>query len=362
MPKDYYEVLGVSREASAEEIKKAYRQLAHKYHPDKKGGDAEKFKEINEAYQTLANKEKRSRYDQFGSDFPGGENGGGFSGFQGFQDFGNSGGFEFNFGEGGLGDLFGDLFSGFKGKGFGGRRGNDIGVDMEILFKEMADGAEKEIEIYKGVLCDKCQGSGAEPGSGFKKCEKCGGTGKIQTERRTILGSFAQTSICDECGGKGEVPEKICSKCSGEGKIKEKIKLKITIPAGIEDGQTISLEGQGEPGEKGGPAGDLYITIHVKPDSQFRRKGDDIWYKAEIPFSMAVLGGRIEIITLSGKVKMKIPAGTQNGKIFKIKGEGIKKMRGYGRGDEMVKIAVKVPKRLNRQQKKAVKELEENGL
>jgi molecular chaperone DnaJ len=359
MSKDYYEILGVSRDASSAEIKKAYRQLAHKYHPDKKGGSAEKFKEINEAYQTLSNKEKRSQYDQFGESFSNGGNGGGFSGFQGFN---NGGGFEFNFGEGGLGDIFGDFFSGFREKGFGGERGSDIGIDLEILFKEMAEGTEKEIEIYKGVICDKCQGTGAEPGSNFKKCDKCGGTGRIQTEKRTILGSFSQTSVCDKCGGKGEIPEKVCSKCSGEGKIKEKVKIRVTVPAGIEDGQTISLEGQGEPGGKGGQPGDLYLTVHVKADPQFKRKGDDIWYNAEIPFSLAVLGGKIEIMTLSGKVKMKVPAGTQNGKVFRIKGEGIKRLRGYGRGDEIVKIKVRVPKKLSRKQKKLLKELEENGL
>ena len=359
MSEDYYEVLGVSREADEAEIKKAYRRLAHKHHPDKKGGDVEKFKEINEAYQTLSDKDKRSQYDQFGHSTPGGENPGGFSGF---QDMNNGGGFEFNFGEGGFGDVFGDLFSNFKEKGSGAERGADVGVDVEILFKEMADGATKEIKIYKGVVCDKCQGSGAESGSKFKKCDKCGGTGQVQTERRTILGSFAQTSVCDQCGGKGEIPEKKCSKCSGEGKVKEDVKIEITIPAGIKDGQTISMEGKGEPGERGSLAGDLYVTVHVKPDPQFERRGDDVWYNAKIPFSIATLGGRIEILTLSGKIKMKIPVGTQNGKVFKLKGEGIKRLHGYGRGDEMVKIAVNIPRRLNRKQKRAVKELAENGL
>ncbi|MEA3273101.1 MAG: molecular chaperone DnaJ [Patescibacteria group bacterium] len=362
MPKDYYEALGVSREADEAEIKKAYRRLAHKYHPDKKGGDVEKFKEINEAYQTLSNKDKRSQYDQFGHSASGGDPGG-FSGFQGMN---NGGGFEFNFGEGGFGDVFGDLFSNFKEKGFGAERGaergTDVGVDVEILFKEMAEGVTKEIEIYKGVVCDKCKGSGAESGSKFKKCDECGGTGQIQTERRTILGSFAQTSVCDKCGGKGEIPEKQCSKCSGEGKVKESVKIEVAIPAGIKDGQTISMEGEGEPGERGSSAGDLYITVHVKPDPQFERRGDDVWHVAKIPFSMATLGGKIEIITLSGKMKMKIPVGTQNGKVFKLKGEGVKRLQGYGRGDEMVKIKVNVPRRLNRKQKKMVKELAENGL
>jgi molecular chaperone DnaJ len=353
--------LGISKDANAAEIKKSFRKLAHQHHPDKKGGDAEKFKEINEAYQVLSSPEKRAQYDRFGSgSFSGG--GGGRGGFEGFSG-GGAGDFGFDFSSGNFSDIFSDFFSGFQGEEeVGGRQGADVGVDLEITFLEMATGAEKELEIFKGMICSSCGGSGAEKGSGFKDCSSCGGSGKIRTERRTILGSIAQVIICPECKGKGKIPAKPCSSCRGKGIQKGKDRIKITVPAGIKDGQTLSISGRGEPGESGGRAGDLYVNIHVKPHPFWERKGDDIYYQAEIPFSLAVLGGKIEVPTLFSKVKIKISSGTPNAKIFRLRGEGVKRLSNYGSGDLFVKIKVEVPNRLTFGQKKLIKELKEKGL
>ncbi|MBD3245175.1 MAG: molecular chaperone DnaJ [Candidatus Moranbacteria bacterium] len=363
MAKDYYQILGVSKEASQEEIKKAYRSLAHKYHPDKSTGDEQKFKEINEAYQVLSNKEKRSQYDRFGQTFQGGGSTGGQAGGFDFSDFAGGKGFEFDFGQGGFGDIFGDIFSNFTGRGeTRASKGADIGVDLEIDFIEMAQGAQKEIEIYKQVVCDKCKGEGAEPGSKLEQCDKCKGSGQIKTQRRTILGTFAQTSTCDKCAGKGKIPEKKCQKCAGEGRVKDKEKIQITIPAGIRSGQTLNVERAGEPGKNNGPNGDLYVTVYVRPHHSFKRKKDDIWIDLEIPYSTAVLGGKIEVPTLNSKVKIKIPPKTSSGKVFRLRGEGIKKLYGFGSGDEMIKVMVDIPQKLNREQKRLIKELREKGL
>lgn len=364
MAKDYYNILGVPRDASEDDIKKAYRKLAHKYHPDKGGGDAEKFKEINEAYQVLSDKRKRAQYDQFGEAFARG-GAGGFEGFDFSQFGGKQGGFEFNFGAGGFEDIFGDLFSSYSGDPRSGRnqnRGNDIGIDLEILFEEAARGVERQVELYKSVKCPVCQGSGAEPGSKISTCDKCHGTGRMKTERRTFLGTFASVSTCDKCRGKGKIPEKKCGRCGGDGRVKETAKIKVFVPAGIRDGQAISMNGLGEAGQFGGPSGDLYITIHVKPHSQFKRKGDDIWHKVEIPFSMAILGGSIEVPTLNGNVRIKVPAGTSPGHVFKLKGEGFKHLEGFGQGDEFIEITIQVPKKLTGTQKKILEDLRNSGL
>ncbi|OGI26085.1 MAG: molecular chaperone DnaJ [Candidatus Moranbacteria bacterium RBG_13_45_13] len=373
MPKDYYNTLGVSKDASDDEIKKAYRKLAHKHHPDKTEGDEAKFKEVNEAYQVLSDKEKRSQYDQYGQTFEQAQSQGGFSGFNGFRDFSSfAEGFDFNFGRGGRSqssysgfeDIFGDIFeqAGFGGRGRRSarrRRGEDIQVDVEITFSEMAQGSEKEVELYKRVKCSKCHGEGVEPGSKKIKCPKCHGEGEVRTSRRTILGTFQQVSVCPECQGEGKIPEKKCAKCGGDGRVREYENIKIKIPAGIKDGQTIRLENLGEAGEKGGEAGDLYVNVHVLSDERFARDGDDIHSEAKISFSQAALGDKISIETIGGEVKLKIPAGTQSGEIFRLKGHGVKHLSRFGYGDHYVKIQVATPKNLTREQRELLQKLQE---
>lgn len=373
MSKDYYNTLGVSKDASDDEIKKAYRKLAHQHHPDKPGGNEAKFKEVNEAYQVLSDKEKRGQYDQYGQTFEQAQSqGGGFSGFEGFRDFSSfAEGFDFNFGSGsrngrggtsGFEDIFGDIFSqaGFGGGGRGRAkryRGEDIQVDVEISFQEMADGVEREMELYKRVKCERCHGEGVELGSKKVECSTCQGEGQIKTNRRTILGTFQQTSVCPDCQGEGKIPEKKCKKCGGDGRVREYEKIKVKIPAGIKSGQTIRLENMGEAGEKGGEAGDLYVNVHVVPDSRFERDGDDIRSEAKISFSQAALGDKIEIETIGGEVKLKIPAGTQSGEVFRLKGHGVKHLGHYGHGDHYVKIQVVTPRNLTRDQRDLLEKL-----
>jgi molecular chaperone DnaJ len=371
MSKDYYNILGVAKGATDDEIKKAYRKMAHKHHPDKQGGDEAKFKEANEAYQVLSDKEKRSQYDQYGQTFEQAQTqGGGFSGFEGFRDFSSyAEGFDFNFGggQGGFSDIFGDIFqqAGFGSDARGGRggrnrrryRGEDIQVDAEIAFQEMADGAEKEVELYKKVRCSRCQGEGVEPGNKKVECGKCEGAGEIRTARRTILGTFQQTSICPDCQGEGKIPEKKCKKCGGNGLTREYEKIKVKIPAGIKDGQTIRLENLGEAGEKGGEAGDLYVNVHVLSDERFSRDGDDIHSEVKISFSQAALGDKIAVETIGGEVKLKIPAGTQSGETFRLKGHGVKHLSRFGHGDQYVKIQVETPRSLTREQRELFEKL-----
>ncbi|MFH1175309.1 MAG: molecular chaperone DnaJ [bacterium] len=370
MAKNYYDILGVSRSASDEEIKKAYRKLAHQYHPDKQGGDEAKFKEINEAYQTLSDKAKRQQYDQFGQTFNGagaggfsGQNGGwDFSGFQrGFGGGTDKGGFNFSGFKVNLEDIFDDFFEGQAG-GRGAReksrpKGEDIAVDMEITFEEMVFGVEKEIKLYKAVKCAACGGSGAEAGSSLVKCAACGGAGQKQETRKTFLGSFTQVRVCPTCKGTGKIPEKKCRKCGGDGRIKDYETIKVEIPAGIEDGQALVLRGKGGAGEMGGAQGDLYIKIRLKPHPHFKREGANIFYTLFINFSEAALGGKVDVPTVEGEVEMKIPAGTQSGEIFRLRGRGIPS-RG-SRGDQFVEIKVATPKRLSRKAKKLLEELEE---
>lgn len=364
MAENYYDVLGVSKSATDDEIKKAYRKLAHKYHPDKSGGDEKKFKEINEAYQTLSDKAKRQQYDQFGRTFEqggfGGAQGGqGFGGFDfgGFQGFGQNQGFE-DFG-------FEDIFSNIFGGGFGGRTrarkkaGANVQVDMEISFEEMVKGTKRTINLYKKVVCNVCKGSGAEPGSKKETCPTCHGTGQVRRTVQSFLGSFSQVSTCPTCKGAGEIYSEKCHKCKGEGRTKEEQSIEVEIPAGIQDGQTLSLEGQGEAGEKGGPAGDLYINIKVNPHPKFKREGNNIISDEYITFSQAVLGDKITIDTIEGPIKMKVPPGTQSGEVFKIKGEGVPFLERRGRGDQLVRIKVQIPKNPNREQKRLIEKLRE---
>ncbi len=372
MTKDYYNILGISRGASDDEIKKAYRKLAHKHHPDKKGGDEKKFKEINEAYQTLSDKQKRGQYDQFGSTFEqAGAGGAGFEGFD-FSDIFNrargSGGVKFNFEDlGGFGDAFGDIFGNRRKEEATIRfRGEDISVDTEIALEEAAKGIERELNIYIRSICPGCHGSGAASGSKIKKCSTCQGSGRVQKTKRTFLGSFAQVETCSDCQGEGSRPEKTCSKCGGDGRVKETRKIKINVPAGIADGQTLQLSGQGEVGFR--PAsgksipGDLFITIHVKPHPYFQRKENNIHFVLEISLSQAILGDCVEIPVLGGKVKLKIPAGIQSGKVIKLSGKGLPYLQGRGQGDQMVIIKVKIPEKLTKKQKRIIEEIKKEGL
>ncbi len=372
---DYYKILGVDKNASDDEIKKAFRKLAHKYHPDKKDGDEKKFKEINQAYQVLSDKTKRQQYDQFGQNFEqaGAEQGfGGFSAqggpssgwdFSGFQGFGGGqegfGGFSSKGGRGsGWEDIFSDIFGGNESE-IRQKAGRDIQTDIEISFEEMVRGIKKELKLYKSAVCPVCQGTGGEPGAKEETCPECKGSGQIKKTVRSFFGTFTQASVCPICRGKGKIFSKKCHKCGGDGRIKEYATIQVNIPAGIQNGQTISLAGQGEAGELGAPAGDLYITIHVKPHEKFNRENDDIISSEEITFSQAALGDKIEVETIGEKLRMKIPSGTQSGEIFRIKGKGIPHLGGRGQGDHLVKIIVKVPKRLSREQKRLIKELGE---
>lgn len=353
---DYYKTLGVEKGSSEEEIKKAYRKLAHKYHPDKEGGDENKFKEINEAYQVLSDKSKRAQYDQFGQTFNNGAGGGGFEGFSGFGQ-GGFGGFS---GASGWEDVFSDIFGSRAGGGFRQEVGRDIQTDIEITFLEMVQGAKREIRLYKNVTCDECKGSGGAPDSKEETCPDCHGTGRIRKSIRTILGNIAQETVCDKCKGKGKVFSQKCKKCQGDGVRKEEKNITVEIPAGISDGQTISMRGEGEAGKFGAPSGDLFINIHVKRDTRFiRDEENNIISEEKISFAQATLGDKIDVETVEGKVSMKIPAGTQNGEIFRIRHMGVPFLRGGGRGHHLVKIRVVVPKKLSRREKELISELRE---
>jgi len=358
--KDYYQILGVSREASQDDIKKAYYNLAHKHHPHK-GGDENKFKEINEAYQVLSNKEKRDQYDRFGNVFEGGQ---GFPG-GGFQwNWGQRPDADFEFDLGDLGEMMEEMFGfGFSGKKKDVKKGSDIEIELEVSLEEALKGREKEITLEKFISCSRCQGKGAEPGTKAKECFSCRGTGQVQQIRRTPLGSFTRVSVCPECGGEGLKAEKPCNVCKGEGRIKKEEKINIFIPAGVDTNQLIKIEGKGDAGKKGSKAGDLYVRIFVKPHNLFKRKGDDLHTEVPVSFSQAALGDEVEIATLEGtKLLLKVPVGTESGKILKISGRGIPHFSGYGRGNLYVKLEVKTPKKLTRKQKELLEKLKEEGI
>lgn len=355
MAKDYYKILGVAKGASQDEIKKAYRKLAHQHHPDKSGGDAEKFKEINEAYQVLSDDTKRKQYDQFGQTFEGGPRGGqGFGGFD-FSGFGQQGGFEnVNFE-----DIF-DIFGG----GFGGgsqanrKRGSDIQVDVELTLEEVAQGATREFTLQKQTLCQTCKGNGAKPGSGVLTCPVCKGAGRISQTRNILFGNFQTVTTCPECEGEGKVPKETCPTCKGEGRIRGKEAISLTIPPGVRDGDTLEVASRGEAGKKGGTPGSLYVKIHVKPHPQFVRQGSDIFHKAFIDFTVAALGGEVEVPTLYGPSIMAIPAGTQSGTRLTLANKGLPNMSGWGKGSEIVEIAINVPKRFSGKAKQLLRDLE----
>ena len=363
MAKDYYEILGVSKNASQDEIKAAFRKLAHQHHPDKSHGNEQKFKEINEAYQVLGNPEKRKQYDQFGHTFEQAQSQGGYSGFNGSQGFsgfadafrnGNNGqNFEFD-----LGDIFGDFFGGgsrSRTKTERASRGSDMEMELTIDFRDAIFGAEKEIEFGRNGKCDACLGSGAEPGSRVIKCSTCKGSGQVV---KTMGFGFGFSSVCPECQGVGERYDKVCKKCHATGVVKQKRKLTVKIPAGIENGQSIRLSGEGAVGARGGLAGDLYIHIKVKSHPRFNREGNNIISKEDITFSKAALGGNMDVETIDGRVELKIPEGTQSGTIFKLRTKGVPYLEGHGRGDHLVEVIVRTPSRLSRKQRQILEEFE----
>jgi len=363
MSKDYYNILGVDKNSTQADIKKAFRKKAHEFHPDKAGGDEKKFKEVNEAYQVLGDEKKRAQYDQFGSAFEGAQSHGGFHGFEGFRDFsGAANGMNFDMDD--LGDIFGgigDMF-GFGGRGgtkqTRARRGNDIESILTIDFNEAVFGTEKEVSLRKLVKCDKCEGNGAEPGTKIETCKTCNGTGRITRAQRTILGTIQSQTVCPDCSGEGKTYEKKCTKCHGSGVFQDAVKLKVKIPAGIDNGEAIRLTGYGGAGMHGGSSGDLYIRVNIKPHKSFIRDRYDIKSEAFISFSQAALGGKVNIETIDGTLSLKIPAGTQSGTNFRLKGLGVHKLHAKGRGDQFVNVKVKTPTSLSRKQKQLLKDLD----
>lgn len=348
--RDYYEVLGVSRNASVDEIKKAYRKLARQYHPDANPDDPQaeaKFKEISEAYVVLCDSEKRANYDRFGH---AGVDGQGFGGFGGFGDMGS------------LGDIF-EMFFGGGGtrRRTGPERGTDIRAELEITLKEAAFGLERDLKIPRTETCSTCGGSGAAAGTKPKVCSACEGSGQLQFAQNTPFGRIVQSRTCDRCRGTGQVIEKVCPTCHGNGKVRKTRSIKVKVPPGVDSGTRLRLAGEGESGQRGGPPGDLYVYIHVKPHHVFAREGDDLVCEMPISFVQAALGDELEVPTLDGSAKLKIPEGTQTGTIFRLKGKGIPHVSGYGRGDQHVRVKVVTPGKLSDKQKALLKEFARMG-
>ena len=357
--RDYYEVLGIEKGASEDEIKKAFRKMALKYHPDRNQGDKEaeeKFKEVNEAYSVLSDPELRKKYDMFGhagvdpsaQAGPGaGQWAGGFGGgFDGVD----------------LGDIFGDFFGGGFGGGSARRRnaptkGRDLQHSLRITFEEAAFGTSKTIEIRKYVKCEKCSGSGAAPGTSKHSCSRCGGTGQIRTVRNSLFGQVQTASPCPDCNGTGQIIDTPCPDCHGTGQVMKNIKIEVNIPAGVDEGSVIPIRGQGEPGKNGGPNGDLFVVLAVSPHKLFEREGNDLYLDIPISFTQAALGDEITVPTLEGKVSYKVPAGTQPGTVFRLRGKGVADVHGGRKGDLYVKVTLEVPTKLNSEQKKIVKEM-----
>ncbi|MDO8566213.1 MAG: molecular chaperone DnaJ [Candidatus Moranbacteria bacterium] len=357
---NYYDLLGVSKSASEDEIKKAFRKLAHKHHPDKGGGDEKKFKEINEAYQVLSNKEKRHQYDQYGQTFSGnpgagrqGQHSGGFD----FSGFSSQGGQGFDFSGTGFEDIFSDMFGGGGRSRSQARAGADIEVDVEITFAEMVEGVKKEIHLRKLSECSVCHGTGGKPGVKEETCGDCQGKGQVQRTVQTIFGTFAQAVLCERCHGRGKVYREKCGDCHGAGRLQKEERFSLEIPAGVNDGQTLSVRGGGAAGEDGARAGDLFVNIHIRPHPSFKRRGDDILSQLEITFAQAALGDKVEVGTIEGGVTMKIPQGTQPGEVFRVRGKGIPHLGHFGRGDHLVTVVLAVPKKLSREEKELIEKL-----
>jgi molecular chaperone DnaJ len=349
--KDYYQILGIPRNASKEDVKKAFRHLAHKYHPDKSGGNEEKFKEINEAYHILVDEKKRAEYDRYGRVFEGGE-GAGFDFSRFAEEMGDFSDFD-------LGDVFGDIF-GFPKERRYVKRGRDISIDLELSFEDAVFGTERKVVLTKLSFCEKCRGKGAAEESGLKTCSFCQGSGKIRESRRSFFGAFTSLRECDNCRGAGRIPEKKCPLCRGEGVLPKGEEAAIKIPPGIEDGEMIKLPGKGEAAAYG-IAGDLYVKIHIRPHQVFRREGNNIIMNLDVRLSDALLGGEKEIKTLDGAISVKIPQGIDSGEILRVRGKGIP--TDYGkRGDLLIKISVRMPKRLSAHIKKLIEELKKEGI
>jgi molecular chaperone DnaJ len=353
MPKDYYEVLGINRNASKDEVKTAFRKLARQFHPDvnKDPAAEDRFKEINEAHDVLSDEQKRARYDRFGhagvSGVPGSAGGAGFTGFE---------------------DIFEDFFSSFVGRQGGSgrrgpRRGGDIRVDVVVEFTEAAFGVEKEVEFQRLEVCDVCNGNGSKEGSRPISCPDCGGSGEVRQVRQTFVGSVVRVASCPRCGGKGTIIDNPCTTCDGSGRRRRRAKITIPVPAGVSDGLRIQMRGEGETGEQGAPAGDLYIVIQVKDHEYFKRRESDIILDISVNVAQAALGDKIRVPTLDGDIEMIIPPGTQTGKVFRLRGKGVPRLRSdgssSGRGDQLVYITVEVPSKLTDRQRKLFEELAE---
>lgn len=353
--KDYYEVLGIAKGASKDEIKKAFHKLAHKYHPDKAGGDAERFKEASEAYAVLSDEKKRAEYDAYGRVFTGGAGGQGqgFGGFD-FSDFAQQfGGQGFNVD---FGDVFGDLFGG----GSRARRGRDISIDVELTFKESVFGITRKVLLAKVAQCDTCRGNGAKPGSNLKTCTRCAGKGSINNTTSSPFGTFTSVAPCKECRATGKIPEQICDTCRGEGVYRKQEEIEIQVPPGIEGGEMIRLGGMGE-ATQGGPAGDLYVKVHVRPDPRFRKDGINLITDLSVKLSDALLGSDYSIETLDGPVTIGVPSGVAHGELLRIKGKGVPAGKGK-RGDLFVRVKVPLPNKLSREAKKLIEKLKEEGI
>ncbi|MCI8624407.1 MAG: molecular chaperone DnaJ [Provencibacterium sp.] len=358
--RDYYEVLGVSKGCSEDELKKAYRQMAKKYHPDLNPGDKEaeaRFKEINEAYEVLSDPQKRSRYDQFGHAGVDPSYGGGGGAAYG------TGGFDF----GDIGDIF-DSFFGGGGFGFGGStrardpnapiRGNNVSISLALSFMEAAKGCKKEVNVPHLEQCSSCSGTGAKAGSHAETCSECGGSGQVRVSQRTPLGVIQTVKPCSKCSGKGKIITQPCPDCRGLGRVRRQKKLEVSVPAGIDDGQTFVLRGQGDSGLNGGPAGDVNITVSVRPDPLFERDGFDVWCDIPLTFAQAALGDEITVPTIDGKVSYNVPDGTQPGTVFRLRNKGIQYVGGRGRGDQYVRVNIEVPKNMTGKQKDALRDFE----
>lgn len=353
MAKDYYKILGIDRNADQEEIKKAYRKLALKYHPDKTKGDKEgekRFKDANEAYQILSNPSKRQQYDQFGQNFES-MGGSGFSGFrpEDFADMGN------------FGDIFETFFSGGRSRRRSPEsisRGKDLEVNLQITFEEAAFGIDRQVRVSRAVTCEFCKGTGDSDGK-LVTCDKCKGTGEIRVTRRTILGVISQAHVCDDCRGLGKKPNKICRHCRGDGRRNVTETIEVKIPAGIDNGQTIKLTGMGEAGFRGGNPGDLYVIIHVLTSPNFERRGSDLYITESISYPTAVLGGEVKVKSLENDLKLKIPAGTKSGEVFRLKNKGVVKLDSSSHGDLFVKVEIDIPKRVSLRQRRMLEDLQE---
>ncbi len=371
MAKNYYETLGVEKNATADEIKKAYRKLAHKYHPDKGAGNEPKFKEVNEAYQVLSDSEKKSQYDQYGQTFDDAQRNGGGPGFGGFGGQGGpfgAGGFDFSgFGQGGgvefdLGDIFGDLFGGQRERQARRARGIDLEMPLTITFEEAVFGVKRSITLEKKDACKTCEGSGAKPGTKVVTCSVCHGQGQIRTQRRTVFGNIASSSICEKCEGSGQVPEDPCDTCKGTGILRQEKTIEVQIPAGIDDGQRVRVSGEGELGYRGSQPGDLYLAIRVKAHKEFKRQDFDLYKDLPVSFTQAALGTKLTVATLDGDIELKIPAGTQAGKVLRVGGRGVPHISNGRRGDLFITVRVIIPHKLSKEETELLKKLAElNG-